>query len=128
RAEIVKYGRHIDPRSLAMFWATRGEEPAEAYRLAAEERARRGDVYTLDVFAWAAFRAGKLDEALVASAAATRLGTRDALLLYHRGAILIASGDADAGRELVRKALSQNATFDPIAAPEARRLVAVAAR
>jgi tetratricopeptide (TPR) repeat protein len=128
RAEVERYGRHIDPRTLALHWATRGEQPEEAYRLAAEERSRRGDVYTLDVVAWAAYRAGRLDEAREASAAATRLGTRDALLLYHRGAILIASGEAEAGRALVRQALALNPAFDPTGAAEARRLVAVAAR
>ena len=54
---------------------------------------------------------------------ARRLGTPDARLVYHEGAIRMATGDVTKGKELVRKALKMNRAFDPIGAKEAEQLV-----
>jgi len=83
----------------------------------------RGDFQTEDALAWALFRAGRLREADDAARRATRLGTPDARLLYHAGAIRLARGDARGGRALIRRALALNPSFDAAEAAEARRLV-----
>jgi tetratricopeptide (TPR) repeat protein len=120
----VRDGRAADRRTLALFLATKDREPDLAVRLCAEERRVRDDVYTEDACAWALRRAGRLDEAELASSRALALGTPDARLLYHAGAIRIARVDRN-GLALVRRALGMNPTFDLTGAAEARRLVAL---
>jgi tetratricopeptide (TPR) repeat protein len=118
---VVKNGKS-DPRTLALFYATMDRDKDEALRLATEEKKTRGDLYTLDAYAFAAYRAGKLDEARTASDAALKLGTRDAKLLYHAGAIRLAAGDAEGGKKLLREALAYNPKFDYTGAADAARL------
>jgi tetratricopeptide (TPR) repeat protein len=125
---VIRDGRAFDRRTLALFLATRGREPAEAVRLAEAERQVRGDVETEDAYAWALYRAGRLAEADRAASRATRLGTPDARLLFHAGAIRVARGDRTSGLALVRRALRLNPEFDLTGAEEARRLLAGEAR
>ncbi|WP_437936153.1 hypothetical protein [Sorangium sp. So ce341] len=120
----VAAGRLSDRRTLALYYATKRLERDEAVRLAAAERAVRGDIYTEDTLAWALYRAGRLSEARAASDRALALGTRDARLLYHAGAIRIALGDLDRGERLVRAALDLNPGFDWTGAAEAEQLLA----
>jgi tetratricopeptide (TPR) repeat protein len=84
---LVREGRREDPRTLALFYSTHDLERAEALALATAEAKIRPDIFSLDALAWALYRNGKLDEAWVAIQQATRLGTRDPRLLYHRGRI-----------------------------------------
>jgi tetratricopeptide (TPR) repeat protein len=121
-AEIEKKGA-ADPRTLALFLATKNLDTARAVQLALDERKTRDDEYTEDAVAWALYRAGRLEEALAAANAATSLGTRDARLWYHEGAIRLASGDAS-GKKWIEKALALNPRFDRTGAAEARELVA----
>ena len=64
------------------------------------------------------------DEARKASAQALRLGTRDARLLFHAGAIAFATGEAAEGRKLINEALALNPAFDMSGAAEAHALLA----
>jgi Flp pilus assembly protein TadD len=120
---VVREGRALDRRTLALFYATKGLEPEEAVRLAEQERTIRDDLYTEDAYAWALYRAGRLEEARAAVDRATALGTPDARLRYHAGAIRLASGERRAGRALIRAALALNPAFDLTGAAEARRAV-----
>ena len=120
---VVRDGR-ADRRTLALFYATKSRQIDEALRLAEAERGTRDDLYTEDAYAWALFRAGRLEDARAAADRATRLGTPDARLLYHAGAIRIAAGEERAGRDLVQAALRLNPEFDLTGAAEARRLLA----
>ena len=120
---LVRQGERTDPRTLALYYATTGQNAAEAVRLASAELRVRGDIYTQDALAFALYRAGRLAEARAASDAALRLGTRDARLLYHAGAIRLAQGELEAGRRLLADALALNPGFDPAGAAEARRLL-----
>jgi len=122
-ARVVGEGATRDPRTTALFLTTKQREPALALRLAEEEMRRRPNAYTVDVLAWALHRAGRSSEAKSAAERALGLGTKDATLLYHSGAIRIAIGDARGGSALVREALELNPHFDPTAAPEARTLL-----
>lgn len=119
---VIREGRRSDKLTLALFYATKNRASDEALRLIEAERRTRGGVYVDDAYAWALFRAGRIQEARDASDRANRLGTPDARLLYHAGAIRHAAGDAD-GLTLVRRALALNPRFDWTGAAEAARLV-----
>ncbi|MFT3774863.1 MAG: tetratricopeptide repeat protein [Minicystis sp.] len=121
-ALVVKGGKASDPRTLALFYATKDREHDEAVRLAQAEKKIRDDIYTADALAWALYRAGKIPEAKAAAEKATSLGTKDARLLYHAGAIRIAAGDKAAGEKLVKEALALNPKFDWTGAAEAAKL------
>jgi tetratricopeptide (TPR) repeat protein len=122
-SEIEKKGT-ADPRTLALFLATKKLQVDRALELALNERKTRDDQYTEDTVAWALYRAGRLPEALQAAAVATKAGTRDARLWYHAGAIQLANGDAS-GKQLIERALALNPAFDRTGAAEARALIGV---
>jgi tetratricopeptide (TPR) repeat protein len=119
---VVQEGRKIDRLTLALFYATKDREHAEALRLIEAERATRGGIYLDDTYAWILYRMGKIAEARKVSDAALRLGTQDARLLYHAGAIRVAAGDPD-GHTLIEQALTLNPHFDWTGAAEARTFV-----
>lgn len=122
--EAERQGRRGDKFTLALFLASKNQQVGQALRLLDEERRNRGGVYVDDAYAWALFRAGHVAEASHFSAQALRLGTRDARLLYHAGAIEIAVGDRADGQRLLRQALALNPGFDVTGAAEARKLLA----
>lgn len=120
---MVEHDWATDGRTLALFYATQDREHDEALRLAERERKVRDDLHTEDVYAWALYRAGRIAEARAASDRAIALGTKDARLLYHAGAIRIAAGDRASGAKLVEEALWLNPAFDRTGAAEAARLL-----
>ena len=91
-AELRRAGRTQDPRALALFLATRGEQTEDALRFAREELDTRSDVFTFDALAWALHSAGSTEDARRAIARALAEGTEDARLFYHAGAIAAAAG------------------------------------
>jgi tetratricopeptide (TPR) repeat protein len=123
-AHVLKEGKQTDSRTLALFLATKNRDADLALKAAEADRATRGDVYSDDAYAWALYRKGRVDQAEQAITHALRLGTKDARLLYHAGAIRIAAGDAKHGRQLVKEALALNPHFDWTGAKEATALVA----
>jgi tetratricopeptide (TPR) repeat protein len=110
-----------DRRTLSAFLSTKNRDANEAIRLAQAEMKDRPGIYTADALAWALLRAGKTAEADAAMKQALRLGTPDALLLHHAGAIKIARGELAAGRKLIERALELSPHFE--LAPEARELL-----
>jgi tetratricopeptide (TPR) repeat protein len=122
-ASAEREGLRSDRRTLSLLDSTRNLNPERALRLAREEMAVRGDIYSEDALAWALYRNGQLGQARQHIEHACRLGTLDARLLYHRGAILLANGDAARGRQLIEQALRKNPKFDVTAAAEAERLL-----
>jgi tetratricopeptide (TPR) repeat protein len=123
-AHVEKEGKLADGRTLALFLATKNDKPELALKLVEAEKKTRGDIYTDDTYAWALYRNGRFAEAQKAIDHATRLGTKDARLLYHAGAIRAAAGHVQDGRKLVEKALDLNPHFDPVGEKEARQLLA----
>jgi tetratricopeptide (TPR) repeat protein len=119
---VAKGDHHL--RNLAIFYADHDLKPARAYAIAAREYAERQDIYGADALAWAALKAGKIEEAREKSREALRLGTRDARLLYHAGMIARAAGDRDSAREHLRRALEISPQFDPLHADIARKALA----
>ena len=102
-AHVLKEGKRTDGRTLALFLATKGRDADLALRSAEAELHVRGDIYTDDTYAWALYRTGRLAEADKAITHALRLGTKDARLLYHAGAIRFARGNAAEGARLVSR-------------------------
>lgn len=119
---VVQDGRKIDSFTLALFYATKNQAPEEALRLIERERTTRGGIYLDDTYAWVLYRMGKITEARKLSDEALRLGTPDAQLLYHAGAIRLAAGDPN-GHKLIEQALALNPHFDWTGAAEAHAVV-----
>lgn len=120
RAEAAAVGRRLmrsgaenDPRTLALFLATRGQNPAQAVRLARAEIAQRSDVFSHDALAWALAAAGEVDAARAEIWQALAEGTKDARLLLHAGEIALAQGDAEAAAVHFAAARSAKATLTP---------------
>lgn len=107
----------------AVYRADRRIDPQGTLVLARRARADRPSIYGDDALAWALARAGRCDEATPWSQRALRLGTKDALLYFHRGYIAGCAGDRAGMRAWYGKALALNPAFSVRWAPVARRLV-----
>jgi tetratricopeptide (TPR) repeat protein len=125
---VIRSSADEDPRTVAQFLATKGRDPKRAVELARAEMVRRPGIHTVDALAWALHRAGQTVEAEKYAAQILRLGTPDPTLLYHAGAIRVASGKAAEGYELVEHALRLSPRFDPIEADAALALLAARER
>ncbi len=110
---IRMHGEASDPRTLALFLATRGESAGEAVRLAREELANRADVLTHDALAWALAAKGDVAGAQAEIALAGAEHTRDARLLWHAGEIALATGDHAAAERAFSEAGPLAATLTP---------------
>jgi tetratricopeptide (TPR) repeat protein len=82
-----------------------------ALRAARAEWAKRKSVHVADALAWALYADGRYREASEASTQALRLGTRNALFLFHAGMIQLRLGDETAARSLLRGAIDVNPFF-----------------
>ena len=111
-------------RQLALFYADHDMKAAEAYALAKREYELRRDIYGADALAWAALKAGRLDEAQAAIKEALRLNTEDAKLFHHAGMIARAAGDKTRARDYLKRALALSPQFDPLQSKIAREAVA----
>ena len=82
-----------------------------ALRAARAEWDRRTSVHVADALAWALYANARYREAATASAQALRLGTRNALFLFHAGMIRLRLGDEVAAASLLREAAAVNPFF-----------------
>jgi len=104
-ADLLRAGAMDDPRTTALFLATRGDDVATALRLARRELESRQDALTYDAWAWALLASGQVEDARTAMADALRTNVQDARLFLHAGAIAAAAGrTAEARRRLDRAA------------------------
>jgi tetratricopeptide (TPR) repeat protein len=97
-AALRRRGEQGDPRTLALFLATRGINATEAVRLARAELAERADVHTRDALAWALLLHGDTTAAQAEMQRALAEGTRDARLFLHAGEIAWQGGQIAAAR------------------------------
>jgi tetratricopeptide (TPR) repeat protein len=88
----------------------------DAYR---ERRSIDGD----DVLGWALYENGRCRAALAHSRRALRLGTHDALKIFHRGMIELCLGRRAAGHAALTRALAINPHFSLLYAPVARKVL-----
>jgi tetratricopeptide (TPR) repeat protein len=105
----------------ALFDVDHGIRLKQALALAYKARAERPSIDGDDVLAWALYRNGRCAEALPYARHATRLGTKDALKIFHRGMIQRCLGNRAAAGIDLRRALALNPHFSILWAPVARK-------
>jgi tetratricopeptide (TPR) repeat protein len=103
---IKARGAQTDPRTYALYLATRGENVEEAINLAQREILTRKDVFTLDALAWSLVSVGRISEARSWSRQALEEGTKDARLFYHAGVIAARAGQPAEARRWLRRSAS----------------------
>lgn len=121
-ALIVQQGPRTDPRTTALFLATRGDQAGTAVTLASAERLSRRDVFTHDAMAWALDAHGETKRAQQEITRALAENTKDARLLLHAGLIAQHRGE-------VASAMAYLAEATPLAltlTPSERALLAAA--
>jgi tetratricopeptide (TPR) repeat protein len=119
---LAAKGLRVDLES-AVYRADHRIRPAETVRLARAARADRPSIYGDDALGWALARAGRCSEAERWLDRALRLGTKDALLFFHRGYAAGCAGDRAGMLGWYRKALAQSPAFSVRWARVARRAV-----
>jgi tetratricopeptide (TPR) repeat protein len=107
----------------AVYRADLERRPAETVGLARKARAARPSIYGDDALGWALARAGRCEEALPYAERALRLGTKDALLYFHRGYAEGCAGNRTAMNEWYERALELDPGFSVRWAPVARTAV-----
>jgi tetratricopeptide (TPR) repeat protein len=104
----------------AHFDLDHGRDAAEALARARDAYRERKSIEGDDVLAWALYQNDRCASALVHSRRALRLGTHDALKIFHRGMIELCLGRRAEGRASLRLALRINPYFSLLYAPVAR--------
>ncbi len=99
---------------LALFEADHGNK-ATALTLAKAAYAERRTVRTADALAWAYYKQGAIARALKLVREATRLGSRDPVILYHAGMIEAAAGQGAAAIRDLKLALRLDPGFSATA-------------
>jgi tetratricopeptide (TPR) repeat protein len=107
---------------LALADVDRGVDLVEALERARSAHALRPSIQADDTLAWALTRNGRCEEARKWSTRSLRLGTKDALLFFHRGMIERCLGSEAAARGWFRRALRLNPHFSMRWSPVARSL------
>jgi tetratricopeptide (TPR) repeat protein len=90
---LVQQGASCDPRTLALYLASRGESLATALQLARAELETRGDVFTHDALAWALAMNGQVQAARPEMRLALSQGTNDPRLFLHAAIIAAQAGE-----------------------------------
>jgi tetratricopeptide (TPR) repeat protein len=103
-ADLRQHGAERDPRTFALYLATRREDIELALTLSRHELNQRADVFTHDALAWCLARAERLAEARVHMEKALAEGTSDGRLFFHAAVIAAKSGRADEARRFRARA------------------------
>jgi tetratricopeptide (TPR) repeat protein len=105
----------------ALFDLDHGIQSADALARARRAYETRRSIEAEDVLAWALYENGRCTEARTHSLRALRLGTRDALKLFHRGMTERCLRHEAVARSFLRQALAINPYFSLLYAPVARK-------
>jgi tetratricopeptide (TPR) repeat protein len=106
---------------IALFEADHGRDPARTVAFARKGYAERPSILGDDVLGWALARAGRCRDALPYSTRALRLGTKDALKIFHRGYVAACLGRNAEARTYYQRALAINPHFSILWVPVARK-------
>src|SRR5262245_28599543 len=120
---LTANGLRVDLES-AVYRADHRIAPLATVSLARRARAARPSIYGDDALGWALARAGRCAEAEQWLDRALRLGTRDALLYFHRGYAAGCAGDRATMRSWYREAVALNPSFSVRWGPVAARALA----
>ena len=104
----------------ALFDLDHGRDAADALARARDAYRERKSIEGDDVLAWALYKNGRCSEALAHSKRALRLGTLDALKIFHRGMIELCLGRNAVGRASLARALELNPHFSLLYGPVAK--------
>jgi tetratricopeptide (TPR) repeat protein len=107
----------------ALLDVDRGLRLGDALARAREAYGERKSIEAEDVLAWALYANGRCEEARRHSVAALRLGTLDALKLFHRGMIERCLGHGAESRAFLDRALDVNPYFSLRYAPVANEVL-----
>ncbi|MFQ3578306.1 MAG: tetratricopeptide repeat protein [Verrucomicrobiia bacterium] len=110
-------------RDLVLYYCGRDRRLLRALELAEAEARQRNDVYTCDTLAWALYKNNRFQDAEQAMQQALRLGTKDAILLYHAGKIAQALGQLDLARNYLQQSLTVNPHFCLRGAADAKQVL-----
>lgn len=121
-ASLTARGASADPRTFAIYLATRGENPTTALQLVAEELKNRRDVFTFDALAWAQSASGNHDQAWETMQSALAAGTVDARLFFHAAVIAAKSNHAPEARWYSRQASTLQTALLPSEKEQLRQL------
>ncbi len=105
---------------LALFDADHGHDLASAVDRARKQYAERPSVVAADILAWTLYQSGDATGAREASRQALRLGTQNALMLFHAGMIEARLGNTALAMEYLQAALDLNPFFSVLYADDAR--------
>ena len=108
-------------RDLALFYADHDRNLPEALALAHKEFEVRSDIYTWDALAWALYKNGRYQEASDAMEHASRLGTKDPMLLFHAGMISAKLNHPDQAAAEIGEAMKINPHFNVLYAATAEQ-------
>jgi tetratricopeptide (TPR) repeat protein len=109
---------------IALFNADHSFDPSGTVAQARQAYTRRPSIYGADVLAWSLYQNGQYLEAQKYSQQALRLGTKDALKLYHAGMISLKSGDSVKARQYLEQALAINPYFSLLYSGPAQQTLA----
>jgi tetratricopeptide (TPR) repeat protein len=113
-AALNSQGAVNDPRTFALYLATRGEQSLRALELAGQEMKIRRDVFTLDTLAWAQLAAGNADKAWETMQRALQENTQDARLFFHAAVIAARNSRNDETKKYLAKATAIQQMLTPL--------------
>ncbi len=120
--DLTADGAKDDPRSFAVYLATRGENVPTALKLAEDELKKRRDVFTLDALAWAQSAAGNHDEAWQTMKQSLVTGTADARLYLHAAILAAKANQLSEARQFIKRASAIQNTLLPSELDQLRQL------
>jgi tetratricopeptide (TPR) repeat protein len=106
---------------IALFNADHNINLPETLALAQKAYSNRPSIHGADALAWALYKAGNYHEAQKYSQEALKLGTKDALKLFHAGMIALKLGDQAKAAEYLETALAINPHFSILYAEQAQK-------
>lgn len=106
---------------IALFDADHDQNLPETLALAQKAFANRPSIHGADALAWALYKTGHYTEAQKYSQEALKLGTKDALKLFHAGMIALKLGNESQAREYLEQALTINPHFSILYADQAQK-------